>query len=380
MGGTDGTDLGTLDLAGSANLEFFSSGTLEQIPDSKLEIGSVLRLTSTEQTTSALAANQWQSISRPRMAGLSALNCDQPSAEGWFLNGTAGVGKESILLLANPNEVEVQINLEFHLPGEVNAEQVTLAPGAQAQFSLAPFVDAESAFAVRYSTNGPAVSAALQNRFSSGLSATGVELVAPMTALTGEALIPGINIEPSSFEQPKLRLMNLSSDTSEIRMVFHGIGNDSDVMAVTLEPGELRELDLQLAPGEYLLEAKSDGEFLLAIRSSELAVRLDFAWLLPMDTFMGGLTLPLPDPEGTLVIANPSSNRISVSVEMQGQYQSFSIAGFSEVAIPALGPVARVQSAKSFGAALILSNDQGFSVVMPRENLNLGSNLEVFVD
>ena len=134
LGGKDGTDLGSLALIGKANVSYrLGTGSLLAEPESRIEAGAAITMASAEQGSTTLTAAQTQLIQRPRMAGLAATNCGQPQAEGWLLTGLSGTGFESILLVANPNPVEVQVEITFHLETSTTSQLITLAPFAQQQ-------------------------------------------------------------------------------------------------------------------------------------------------------------------------------------------------------------------------------------------------------
>lgn len=380
LGGKDGTDLGSMALTGAAEISsHVSAGEIATEIPTLIESGALLGLASNEQTTQALSANQWQILSRPRMAGLAANNCDQPQSSGWFATGMGSVGSESVLHLANPTSNEVQVMLVSHLPTSTKEQLVTLAAFEQVQISLASLADAEPSFALHFYSNGPGVSAVLQNRLSSGLATAGVEMVAASSP-TANWFIPGLVITAESYQAPRLRLVNTSDSANSLLVTFHGSGVDSDVLKVDLGPHEIVEEVLNLAPGSYLIEVSGQEQSTGAIWVSQLADAVDFAWLVPAAQFESALTIPLPKLSGDLVIANPNNEPINVSVMMAGQYQSHTIGRKGQIILPSAGSLAVVQSDGLFMASLLLSEDRGIAVIAPKENANLGSDLVIAVD
>ncbi len=379
LGGEDGTDLGSLALIGKSKI--WSSNTAAQlaapIPE-EIEAGSVISLLSKEQTTAAISANQTQVVDRQRMVGIAAANCSKPLTKGTFATGMASVGRESILFLANPFENEVQVYLEIALTSGTKTHLVTLAGFEQQQISLAAFVEAEPNFALSFTTNGPPVSATMQLRTSSGLTATGVDIV-PATQVSNQIWIPGLAVFEDSYQAPSLRLFNPNADQATARVTFIGVGNDSDVFETTIEPGQVLNLDLDLPVGEYLVHIESEIPLGSAIWSQRLGETLDFTWLVPAEEFAGSLFIPVPQLESELVIANPASNPITVAMQNAGSYTSLTIPAESQVRTRVQYSLVELQSNDAFLATLQIVSKAGYAVITPTENENLGSDLEIFV-
>ena len=377
LGGADGTELGSLELVGSATVlshvgqGLEASGLTEQI-----ESGQRISLVSETQTTNALSAIQTQVVDLDRMAGLAANYCAKPATQGYFASGMAAVGDQSILHLANPNNVEVQVTLNAISAAGESRELVTLAADEQIQISMAALAEGEPIFGLEYFSNGPSVSAALQNRSVSGLAATGLELV-NATQLATEVFIPGLEISEGSINAPRLRVLNPDTQEITVRVTVHGMDVYSDVFEITVPGRAIVEQELDLEPGDYLVELGSSGGFAASIWNQKLGTSLDYAWLVPAELFVDSVTLPVTGSE--LVVANSTDEPINVAVLSSGQYQSVTIASRSQYRLGVQGPDIRVQSDSGFLLALQLENEFGYAAISPTENLNLGSDLEIVV-
>ena len=379
LGGEDGTDLGSLALVGSADV-WVNLGDVEVLSPVPSEIteGEEIALLSNEQQTQALSANQTQVIKRDRMRGVAAVNCSQGSSHGYFSNGISGLGQESILKIANPGNTEAQITITTYLKAGQSSKTLTLAPGATEQLSLTTMSNAESNFAVEYQSNGPAVHVVLQTRTSRGLAATGVELSAA-TQASNHSVIPGLEVFENQIDSAELGLFNPQLSPATVRVTAHGIGVDSDVFEVQLEAGELQLAELDLPVGEYLIEIQSDLEVVSSIWSQRLSQTLDYAWLVPAEMFAQTLTIPVPQLESDLVIGNPGDEPISVAIMNAGQYQSITIAAKSQASLAVQPPVVQIQSQGEFVVSLQIKSENGYSVIAPTENENLGSDLQISV-
>ena len=380
LGGKDGTDLGSMALVGKADVRYrLAVGSLVSEPESRVTKGVAIAMASREQTTATLTAAQSQLIQRPRMAGLAATNCGQPQAEGWLLNGMAGSGFESILHVANPNPVEVQIDLVFHLATSSNSHLITLAPFESQQLSLASFVEAEPNFAIYFQSSGQKVSVALQNRSSAGLSATGVELKGPTAKASKSLVIPGFEILAAGLAKPALRIFNPGPDAANALVTFLGSGTNSDVVEIEIPAAGFAEVSPELQVGDYLVLIESDAEFMAELYNPYVAKNFDFAWLTPAEAFTGELAMVVPSFAAKIAIANPAAEEITVLLTLDTGAQAISVPARSQLQVSVTGKSLLLESQGEYFVNLILTDPKGYAVITPRENQNLGSNIQVLV-
>lgn len=380
LGGKDGTDLGSMALVGKADVRYrLGAGSLVSEPESRVTEGVAIAMASREQTTTTLVAAQSQLIQRPRMSGLAATNCGQPQAEGWLLNGMAGSGFESILHVANPNPVEVQIQLVFHLAASSNSHLITLAPFESQQLSLASFVEAEPRFAIHFQSSGQKVSVALQNRSSAGLSATGVELKGPTAKASKSLVIPGFEILADGLAKPALRIFNPGPAAANALVTFVGSGTNSDVVQIEVPVSGFAEFVPELQVGDYLVLVESAVELMAELYNPYVAKNFDFAWLTPAEAFTGELAMVVPSYAAKIAIANPSPAEITVVLTLDAGSQAIRIPARSQLQVPVTGKTLSLSSPGEYFVNLILTDPKGYAVITPRENQNLGSNIQVLV-
>jgi hypothetical protein len=380
LGGKDGTDLGSLALVGKADVSYrLGAGSLTADPESRIESGAAITMASREQGSDTLAALQTQLIQRPRMAGLAATNCGQPQAEGWLLTGLAGSGFESILLVANPNPVEVQIAFTFHLETATTSHLITLAPFAQQQLSLASFVEAEPQFAVHFQSSGQKVSVAMQNRSSAGLSATGVELVGPTALAAKSQVIPGFEILADGLAEPSLRVFNPGAEPTTALVTFVGSGTNSDVVQVEVPAGGFELVQPKLAQGNYLVLIEAEAEVMAELYNPYVGQNFDFGWLSPVTAMTGKTAMAIPGYSAKLAIANPTNQSVNIILTLDSGAQALAISARSQLLVTVTGKTLVLDSGDAYYSNLILSDPKGYSVVSPRENANLGSDIQVTV-
>ena len=380
LGGKDGTDLGSLALIGKADIRYrLGEGSLVSEPANRVAEGVAITMASREQTTATLQAAQSQLIQRPRMVGLAAANCGQPQAEGWLLTGMAGSGFESILHVANPNPVEVQVKLDFHLQASSNSQLVTLAPFASQQLSLASFVEAEPSFAIHFQSSGQKVSVALQTRSSSGLSATGVELNVPTAEANKFLAIPGFEILADGLAKPALRIFNPGDSAASSLVTFLGSGTNSDVVQVDVAAGGFTDVTPNLQVGDYLVLIESDIAVMAELYNPYIGKNVDFGWLAPAHAFTGKMAMVIPKFAAKLAIANPADQTITLVLSLDSGSQAISLPASSQLLIPVSGKSLVLESTGEYLVNLALYDPKGYAVITPRENQNLGSDIEVSV-
>ena len=378
-GGVDGTDLGAIERIGSAELAFHSNGVLDSEPNLEFSSAQTLVTQGVNQSTDLLSANQLQGISRERAKGLMALDCSQPIVSGWFINGEAGVGRESILILSNPAPTEVTIEANFYAPSGLVQDRFTLAVGEVKLVSLAKYVLADDNFAIYFETDGVGVSAALQNRNTTGLTPLGVELVAPIPAAQNSILLPGLSDLAPGFVAPELVVFNPQQDSEDIQIFGTTSAGRQLLQEQSVGAGQILKLEIEIPEAVNGLVLIGSGEIVAGIKSPSLTPVLDFAWLLPANTFDQVAVIPNPRNGSTLNIMNPGESPISVSVGQGGNYSSLAIEAYGSLSIEVEQGEVNLQSAGAFAATLSLFGTSGYSVITPGQNSNYASTFQVLV-
>lgn len=382
VGGESGVEIGAIDRIGTASI-WLQQGVGQLLTDPGLatNTGSLAVISGSPQSTGLLSAIQTQGVSRDRADGLLASYCPQPSYSGWFVNGSTAVGQESVLLISNPNDLEVQLTLVIDLGDKEISQQLTLAAEEIRVVPLATLALLNPAFTVRYQTSGQPISIAMQQRSTFGLNSRGLSLLTPMAEPATDSLISGLSIKAVGFEPTVARIYNPSQLPTEV--VITAISSQfTKVFRQNLDAGELSEIELDLENGDYFLLVQAGQPVLAAVKNSVLLPAIDFSWLNQSELFTD-LSLPVPDYSTTLFITNPGANAISINLRVTGsqgpQYQSLELPALSQVGIPVAGDSLRITASGEFGAALELLDVPGYAVISASENVNFGDELSVSV-
>lgn len=376
-GGANGTEPGVFEVISDATIGLNApAGTVEG-DASQISVGQSFTSLdqSEEQSTEVLSATQISVAKDSRIAGLAAINCSQPVSSGYFVNGKTTVGTESILIFSNPGDVESIVDIQLVLDSE-NRAQVVLPPGSQKYFNLSQIAPDSEAFLIHFQATGSGVSAALQQRTIDGLNPTGLDLsdssgqpdvrhIYPAIASVGTLITP----EPQ-LAQSLLRVANPATVSTEVRVLLTST-SESKTVVFDIEPQSIFEKNLELTEGIWSALVESDIPVFTAIKNSTFAQAIDFEWLLPVQELQGKLVLQVRSAF-SLQLFNAGDSSLDYTVNGQ----PIRLAAKERLTIPISTGFVELRGSKIWAVASLLGQN-GFGVIEPKENRNLGSNLQV---
>ncbi|WP_084077136.1 DUF5719 family protein [Demequina sp. NBRC 110057] len=202
--------------------------------DSDLDAGSddIMFTVSPEGTpmgdgtaVSEAVASQVERVGGGDIGGLAGLSCTSPSQDQWLVAGSTSLGSSARLVLSNPSEASVRVQVSLHGPvGQLaDPTSITLGPGSQ-QSVLLEGVEAEvPALAVHVVSGGVGVSAGLQDSRLDGFVAAGTDWASPTATSTDQVVLvpsavtedaPG-TLRVSAPEGADLTLTLLGADGTE---------------------------------------------------------------------------------------------------------------------------------------------------------------------
>jgi len=377
FGGESGVDLGSIERVGEAAV---SVAQAEYQPSDPLTADFIeLVAEGDDQSTALLSASQAQFVDRERATGLSATFCEQPATTGWFISGQSSVGAETVLLLQNPNAIDTQLVLNLHLPGGITQERLTLGAGQERLIGMAPLAGLAPIYAIEFESLGTPIVAAIQQRFSRGLTPLGVSTSMASASVTTDQWMTPVAVMAEGYQAPVLRIYAPQERAEVIVTAFSAEG--SEIIRQVVAEQSFVELPLELPNGLYALKLQSDQPVLAGVLNPSLEP-LDHAWIAPAEA-LAEVTLAIPSYATDLVITNPNAVAISANVELlQGQrrsIQSVQVEPLSVVAVPVTGRSVSVSSASAIFTALQIRDPLGYAVIIPSENQNAGSQMEIIV-
>ena len=383
VGGQSGVELGSVTRVGEALISTRTS--LDQLlvtPPISSEVGVAATAAASKQSTELLSLVQSQAVSRERLAGLAASYCQKPTASGWLINGSAVVGQDSVIIAANPNQVEALVELQIHLPGRIITDQFALAPNSEQLIPTAAYANGESAFAVYFRSSGPEISVAMQNRETRGLNAIGVELEGVTLEPATEFVFAGLRPLTQGFENPTLRVFNPSTEDSELIITVFADDN-VELIRQVVTAGSFQEIELEILGSYQLVTMTSTANVLAAIKNPTIEPVLDFAWIQAAELFTT-VSLPLPSYQNALVIANPMALALEVTLETttgdRVTNQALVIAPFTQTAVVTRADSVALVGSGEFAVAIEVLDPNGYSVIHPRQTANLGNDLSIKVN
>lgn len=222
-GGSTGTKVGSFDRIDSAAVDYSSNlpagVSLAKLPlsgagasaaglaDSNNKIANLgataavaLRVTdpmgAAVQGSTLLTAQNYQVVNSPSMQGAVGANCQAPSVEQWLIGANTTVGRESLLLISNPNNTDATIDLNLYGPnGPIDSaglNGIAVSANRSVVLPLAGFAPETESLTVHLTAHGAAVSSWIQQKTIRGTVAAGADLISPSIDAAKSLVIPGL--------------------------------------------------------------------------------------------------------------------------------------------------------------------------------------------
>ncbi|CAB4690041.1 MAG: hypothetical protein F2662_03955 [Actinobacteria bacterium] len=322
---------------------------------------SVVDKTGTKAQGSALlSANQLQLVTNKNIKGLLAAPCLRAQSEFWLVGGSTMTGRESLLILNNPTQVDATVDLEIftengssHSAGlsgiAVAAQKTTVVP-------LASFVLRSQSIVVHATSRGGSITALIQQKSVRGTRASGADYVAPAPVASKFNVLPGILVRGSRDAAKFRKSSDQYSDVQQLLRVFvpgtvdanltlQVLGSDKQtfgtVLSVKAAAGKVTDFEIRgLKDGDYFAYLDSD----VAVQSSIRLVRarantdsyVDFAWVNAAEAFQTPRYVAIPKAGiSKLSIVNPSNKSTVVSIKIGAATVKRTIAAGSDAVIRA---------------------------------------------
>jgi hypothetical protein len=351
--------------------------------------------------------------------GLATQTCAAPSGRQWLVGGATTVGRTSLLTIVNPTSVPAVVDLEIlTADGPVDAPgmaAIDVPAGAQRVIPLSGFVLDADSIAVRVTSTGGNVVAALQSSVIRTLEPGGLDLSMPAGEPSTAVRIPGVTIGSGSaladlvnrgagFEDAMtvVRLVAPGDVAAEARILVVPTGmseaeaTEQALAAPVVEGGEgaaSAEVDLGVAaprlievsvPSGRVLDVPipniGTGTYSVVVTATEpvlAAARVtavgpagtDFAWLAPAHALGPDAVIAVPSAANpTLSIMNPLESDAQIVVGVDGTTSTTTVAAGTGVVIPVVaGGTVRLSGAAGLVASIVTGVDglTAVSTVLP---------------
>jgi hypothetical protein len=392
-GGASGVTLGKFTPSGSAAIQSYDGGQASALVATAMQ--SILGKTSGSRNFNAI---QSQSANLSQAFGLSAANCEAGSNEAWLVAGDNSIGREALLVLANPGKVDATVSLDIIGPSglvegtglsgiSVPAKQSTSLP-------IASFAPKTATFAIKISVRGSLLGIWLQQKTVRGLTPGGLDLVGQLGEPAKVVDIPGFYLRNSAkLESLAASDENLADLRPMLRVVAPGDKpanfiaqvqgadgtNFGTVIQGTVPAGTTKDFELtDLSDGNYSIHLESDEPILAAARFSRVSgSNQDFAWAVAVSpTKLKAGFSTVGNAISKLSIVN--SNDKPAKVQISGQ--TYSIPANSNSSITLSGGRAYfISSDIEVSVSQVIDISGGVAVVPVLDYASVGGKLKVSV-
>ncbi|MDQ6740657.1 MAG: DUF5719 family protein [Actinomycetota bacterium] len=247
---------------------------------------SVLRADPVDAQRAAVGAVMSYSAADGDLAGLAVAGCQQPSNDLWLVGASTTVGRTAVLNISNSSQTAATVNLDLYgddgplqAPG---AKGLLVPPGTNRAVVLAGLAPGQSGLSVHLKSTGGPVAATVQQSVLRGLTAGGVDVIAPANVPAARQVITGVVVQDpalaaslaaqSGYADAAAALQVTVPGTADalVQVKVYGSGGQQPLPnggVFTVKAGAVSELALTGLPaGTYTLDVGSDISFTATAR------------------------------------------------------------------------------------------------------------------
>jgi hypothetical protein len=359
-----------------------------------------------DQGSQLLAVNQLQLITNKSIKGLLGAPCLRARSEFWLVGGSAATGREALLVLTNPSQVDATVDLEIYTENGISHSAgltgIAVSAGKTTVLPLAAFVFRADSLAVHVLSHGGSITALIQQKAVRGLSAAGADFISPTIPSATESVIPGILVRGAA-DSAKLRNANdkyldvqqmlrvFVPGNQDANLTFEVIGTDAKtfgtVISVSAPAGKVSDFKVTgLADGDYVGFVKSNvpvfSSFRLVRSKFASGAFTDFAWINPAESFSSPRYVAIPAAGiSKLSLVNPGSTPTRVSLQIGSMTIKHLIAGGAELVVqaPAGQSVGIYPSDQPIQANLTVDIAGRITTLPVLDEKNIGGKVQVSV-
>lgn len=312
----------------------------QNLSELRAERGAALKAAGTTNLAGSalLSGSQFQRLETDWAGGLLATSCQRPSNDLWLVGGDTRTGREALLLLSNPSNVDATVEITIvSSNGPISAPGLTGVSVPKAQTTVIPLngiVPSTATLAIRVQSKGGALGAWIQQRAVRGTKAAGIDLISPVAPAATELVIPGFFVRGTKDAQTLQAGSDAFSDITNIVRVVNPTDREATVLVkvvgVTAQTfgtviqqkvaaNSVADLEVNgIEDGDYAIFVSSDQKVLASAKLNRTSLssnpNTDFTWLTSITGFNGEQHLAVPSPGiSKLAVANPGKEPISIS-------------------------------------------------------------------
>jgi Family of unknown function (DUF5719) len=255
--------------------------------------------------------------------GIASTPCVAPSAEFWFVGASAGPGRRDALVLSNLDEVPASVDvIGYGREGQLESAGTRgiVVPGkTQTELFLNTFARGQREIALKVTSTGGRVAAALRDNVSNGALPAGVDWLPPVATPAQSVLVPAV----ARGKGPRvLSVVNPGEIQTSVSVTVHGANGPfkpakSDVLDVPA--GGVRSIRLEEAlrgePAAVALESEEPVSASMRLYDAKAS---EFAVSAAASALTGPAYLPLAaHPEPLDVVLTAPKAKAAVAFEVR---------------------------------------------------------------
>ena len=374
LGGEDGTDVDSLENIGDADFYL-----VEQSVPTPFRADKPASFTAETdvQLSSELSGYMWQSVERNRIDGTVSVSCKKPVTEAWMIAPGTELGKESLLIIHNPDVLSTILELGFYTDEELPSDSISLAPGETKVLNVARYAPGESVVGLSIKSQGGRFAAWVQSKTNSGTTPTGADLVAHNQLQLNPSMLVTVQEDelPEQDRLPELFILTTeqASATVSISSLEQGFG---DVIRSDLQVG-INQIQLpELDPGSYRVSVESEASMLLGSRTTNPLIG-DYFTTMAEPSYDSELTM-VATLNGVVEIASQDQSLATLQITRDGSLVNGQIGDLSSqerlTAEVEVGDLIEIS-----GEGLLVRVTSRVTEYLPADNSNIGSDLQITV-
>ena len=374
LGGEDGTDVDSLENIGDADFYLVE----ESVPTPfRADKPASFTAETDVQLSSELSGYMWQSVERNRIDGTVSVSCKKPVTEAWMIAPGTELGKESLLIIHNPDVISTILELGFYTDEELPSDSISLAPGETKVLNVARYAPGESVVGLSIRSQGGRFAAWVQSKTNSGTTPTGADLVAHNQLQLNPSMLVTVQEDelPEQNRLPELFILTTeqASATVSISSLEQGFG---DVIRSDLQVG-INQIQLpELDPGSYRVSVESEASMLLGSRTTNPLIG-DYFTTMAEPSYDSELTM-VATLNGVVEIASQDQSLATLQITRDGSLVNGQIGDLSSqerlTAEVEVGDLIEIS-----GEGLLVRVTSRVTEYLPADNSNIGSDLQITV-
>jgi hypothetical protein len=335
---------------------------------------------------------------------LLATSCQRPSNDLWIVGGDTRTGREALLLLSNPSNVDATVEITIlSTNGPITAPGLSGVSVPKFQTTVIPLngvVPSTATLAIRVQSKGGAIGAWIQQRAVRGTKAAGIDLISPVAPAATELVIPGFFVRGTKDTQTLqsgsdafaditnlVRIVNPTDREATVLVKVVGVTAQTFGTVIQQKVAANAVADLEVTgieDGDYAIYVSSDQKVLASAKLNRTSLtatpNTEFTWLTAIGGFNGEQHIGVPSAGiSKLAVANPGKDPITVTVTNVSTTRSIKLAAGSATTLT-LTPGTLVLKSDSLVSAAVIFDVRGSVANFPMvEYRNLGGRISVLV-